>query len=106
MIKWQSESKILTFEPVSTCNWLEKLSNIFSTNFSFVSFANSNQTLTLFDPIKKSYAILNNEGYLYGRNIDSMILLETGKWVDNPPKQSNFDDAVQTCQFSEDKICN
>ena len=61
--------------------------------------------MTLYDSIKKSYAILNNEGYLYGRNIESLVLLDTGRWIDNSPKQFLIDNnAAEECEFSEDKI--
>ena len=54
-----------------------------------MSFTNSDQKLILYDPKKRSFVILNNEGYMFGRKFDSMILLDEGGWI-NLPETSLF----------------
>ena len=65
MVKWQAEDGFISFEPISNCYWAEKLNNRILTKYSFVSYSNSDQTLILYDQIKKSFVIINNEWRIF-----------------------------------------
>ena len=101
-VKWQSDDGLISFEPISNCNWIEKDNDLVLSKYSFVSYSNSDQTLILYDPIKKSFVIINNEGYLFGRNYDSMILLDNGGWVNNREEIDNFMDKTKGCPVREE----
>ena len=102
-VKWQSGDGLISFEPISNCNWIEKDNDLVLSKYSFVSFTNSDQTLILYDPIKKSFVIINNEGYLFGRNYDSMILLDNGGWI-NPKELKSFLIKSKNCPVNEEII--
>ena len=104
MITWQSDDSSTTFEPISKCNWVEKINGVVSAKYSFVSFSNLDHTLILYDQKKKSFVILNDESYKFGRNYDSMILLDNGGWKDTKELLRTFFNKANNCQVKEEII--
>lgn len=96
-IKWQTDDRIHTFEPISQCNWIEKANDVIIANLSFVRFTNLNQTLILNDPIKKIYVVINKTGYLQGKNLSSVNFVSNGRWISSIPVEIYFD-KTKTCQ--------
>ncbi len=70
LLKWQSNDQIISFEPISNCDWIKMINGLVVEKYSFVSFnPNSNQTLILFDSIDKSFVTLDKNVYMFGKNL-------------------------------------
>ena len=98
MIKWQTNDKFISFERISNCDWQEKNNNIDSAKYSFISFSTQNQILTLFNPMRKKYVILNNQNYEEGTDLSSMDFMDNGGWVNNAPKKTYFKN-TEMCDY-------
>jgi hypothetical protein len=90
MMKWQREDNVISFEPISNCDWVEKANDIVVAKYSFIHFSDANRKLILYDPVQKNYVAINNEAYMLGKNLDSMNVYYNGGWVNRWPKESYF----------------
>ena len=99
MIKWQSEDNIISFEPISNCDWVQKANDVTLRKLNYVNFSNLNRALTLFDSTKNDYFTINNEGYMFGKKLNSLTFMESGGWINRNPNEKLFNNS-NVCQFS------